>query len=556
MKKLVVIFLLAAMLVSGFVSFNPVEAESVTTIKIFIGKTDAYVNGVKTTLDQPPVIINNRTMVPVRFVSENLKANVNWDPKLREVTVKMLNNTAILDIDKAAAQANGYTVSLDSPATIIKSTGRTVVPVRFVGDTLGCDVTWNATEKSVTIKFSPDWITNPVQVPFWHAMQAKLGEALNGLIDEYNATHPRIKIVGTAVANYTGLQQKTVAAISGGTPPLITQAYENWVAQYMMGSYLTPMQNYVNGPNGLTQQDIADFYPIMWKDGYMQDGKMWMLPFNKSTEVMYYNVDMLKAYGYDHPPKTWTEFAEMCQKLTKEDGSQWGSSFGSDVDLFYAMVYEWGGKVLSDDYKKVLFDKDANAINSVKFVNDLYKNGYAHFTTGYNYQTDFGAGKCAFVFASIASYTYMDKAVGGKFKFAEAPLPAGPVGQYGVMYGTNVVIFGAKYSQDQQNAAWDFVKWFTSTNQTARWAMQTGYLPVRKSALDVPEMKAYIAAHPEAQAGYEQLPNCLAEPPTKEWNTARTDIGNELAKIYLQKILPEDGIKELGQKIRSYIPGY
>jgi ABC-type glycerol-3-phosphate transport system substrate-binding protein len=86
--------------------------------------------------------------------------------------------------------------------------------------------------------------------------------------------------------------------------------------------------------------------------------------------------------------------------------------------------------------------------------------------------------------------------------------------------------------------------------------MKTGYLPVRKSALDIPEMKAYIAAHPEAQAGYEQLPNCLAEPPTKEWNTARSDIGNELAKIYLQKISPEDGIKELGQKIRSYLPGY
>lgn len=556
MKKLFLFLILVALVVSSSLAIAPVKAQqNVTTIKIFIGKAEAYVNGTKTTLDQPPEIINSRTMVPIRFVSENMNATVDWNATTREVTIKLLNNTAILGIDKATAQANGYPVTLDSPATIVKATGRTIVPIRFVSDTLGADVTWNATERSVTIQFSSDWLTSPIEITFWHAMQAKLGESLTGLIAEFNATHPRIKVVPTAVANYTGLQQKTVAAISAGDPPLITQAYENWTAQYMMGSYLTPMQTYINGPNGFTKQNIQDFFPGMWQDGYMPDGKFWMLPFNKSTEVMFYNVDMLKAAGYDHPPKSWTEFAQICEKLTKEDGSQWGASMGSDVDLWYAMAYEWGGKVLSDDYSKVLFDKDQNTIASVSFLNDLYKNGSVHFTTGYDYQTDFGAGKCAFIFSSIAGYTYIDKAVGGKFKWAEAVIPSGPVAQYGVMYGTNVVIFGAKYSQAQQNAAWEFVKWFTNTDQTAKWAAETGYLPVRKSALNVPILKSFINDHPELKAGYDQLPNCLAEPPTNQWNRARTDIANELSKIFLQKISPEDGMKELGQMVRSYIGG-
>jgi multiple sugar transport system substrate-binding protein len=556
MKKLLTVLVLVSMVASSVLAVSPVKAASATTtIKIFIGKTVAYVNGTKTALDQPPVIINNRTMVPIRFVSENLKADVKWDSIARQVTISLLNNTAVLTIDQSTAQANGYTVYLDAPATIIKTTSRTIVPIRFVSDTIGADVVWNASEKSVTVTLNPDWLANPVQVSFWHAMQAALGTALNGLITEFNATHPRIKIVGTAVANYTGLQQKTVAALSGGDPPAVTQAYENWVAQYMLGNYLAPMKNFINGANGLLQNDINDYFQIMWQDGYMPDGKMWMMPFNKSTEVVYYNADMLKAYGYDSPPKTWDEFATMVKAMTKADGSQWGASAGADVDLWYAMINEWGGKVFTKDNSTVLFDRDANAIASVKFLNDLYAGKYIHFTTGYNYQTDFGNQKCCFTFASIASYTYMVAAAGGKFKVAEAPLPAGPAGQYGVMYGTNIVIFTKGYTKEQQDAAWTFVKWFTSPHPTAEWSIQTGYLPVRKSALNLPEMKTFIAAHPEAVAGFTQLSHCLVEPPTQQWNTARTDISNEMQKIFLQKISPEDGMKELGQKVRSYIGG-
>ena len=554
MKKVIAV-LAVVVLLFAFVAVKPqANAAAVKNIVIYVGKTSGTIDGKSTTLDQAPVIVNGSTLVPIRFISEAFGATVDWNNSTREATIKLLNNTIILKVDSATATVNGYKVYLDAPATIIKQSGRTVVPIRFVSDSLGADVTWNATSKSVTIKFSEDWLKNPVEVTFWHAMQSAQGESLTKLINEFNATHPRYKIVQTAVANYNSLQQKTTAALTSGQPPVITQAYENWVANYMLGNLLTPIENFVKDPSvGLSQAEINDFYPIMWQDGYMPDGKMWMMPFNKSNLVMYYNIDMLKAAGFNAPPKTWDEFATMVKALTKEDGSQWGCSVGGDVDLWYSMVYAWGGQVLSKDYKTVLFDKDANAIAAVTFMNDLYKNGYINFTTGYNYQTDFGNSKCAFTFASVASYTYMDAAVGGKFKWAEAPIPAGPKGQYSVMYGTNVVIFGAKQSDEVKRGAWEFVKWFDAPYQTARWSMDTGYLPVRKSALDLPEFKEFLAANPARKAGFDQLPNCLVQPPTKEWNQARTDISAELQKIYLQKISPADGLKELATKMRSYI---
>lgn len=554
MKKLIAVLAIVVMLFT-FVRIVPtVSAENVKTVVVYVGKTQATIDGKSTTLDQAPVIVNGRTMVPIRFVSEALGATVDWNNATREATIKLLGNTIVLKIDSPTATVNGYTVYLDAPATIVKSTGRTVVPLRFVSDSLGADVTWNATDKSVTVKFSEDWIKNPTQITFWHAMQAALGQALTKLIDEFNATHPRYKIVQTAIANYSSLQQKTTAALASGQPPVITQAYENWVANYMLGNFLTPMEKFVKDPSmGLSQADINDFFPIMWKDGYMPDGKMWMMPFNKSVLVMYYNVDMLKEAGFNHPPKTWDEFATMVKALTKPDGSQWGASVGGDVDLWYSMVHAWGGKVLTDDFRNVLFDKDPNALKAVEFMNDLYKNGYIHFTTGYNYQTDFGNKKCGFVFASVASYTYINQAVAGKFKWAQAPIPAGPKGQYTVMYGTNVVIFGEKYAPEVKRGAWEFVKWFDAPYQTARWSIDTGYLPVRQSALNLPVFKQFLSDHPERKAGFDSLNFALVQPPTKEWNQARSDIGAELQKIYLQKISPADGIKELGQKLRSYI---
>ena len=554
MKKLIAVFAIVTLLFAFVVVKPQANAAAVKNIVIYVGKTSGTIDGKSTTLDQAPVIVNGRTLVPIRFISEAFGASVDWNNSTREATIKLLNNTIVLKVDSTTATVNGYTVYLDAPATIIKQTGRTVVPIRFVSDSLGADVTWNATNKSVTIKFSEDWLKNPVEITFWHAMQSAQGESLTKLINEFNATHPRYKIMPTAIANYNSLQQKTTAALTSGQPPVITQAYENWVANYMLGNRLTPIENFVKDPSiGLSQAEINDFYPIMWQDGYMPDGKMWMMPFNKSNLVMYYNIDMLKEAGFNAPPKTWNEFATMVKALTKEDGSQWGCSVGADVDLWYAMIYEWGGQVLSKDYKTVLFDKDANAIAAVTFMNDLYKNGYIHFTTGYNYQTDFGNKKCAFTFASVASYTYMDAAVGGKFKWAEAEIPAGPKGQHSVMYGTNVVIFGVNQSPEVQRGAWEFVKWFDAPYQTARWSMDTGYLPVRKSTLDLPIFKQFLEANPARQAGFDQLPNCLVEPPTKEWNQARTDISAELQKIYLQKISPTDGLKELATKMRSYI---
>jgi multiple sugar transport system substrate-binding protein len=140
---------------------------------------------------------------------------------------------------------------------------KTLVPIRFIAESMGATTVWNATLRKVTVQFSLDWLKNKAVVPFWEAMAAALGDSLKGLTNEFNATHPSMEVQLVPMANYTTLQTKTVGAIAAKDPPLIAQAYENWAAQYATGFYLSTFDSYINGSNGLSKADIADFFPKM-----------------------------------------------------------------------------------------------------------------------------------------------------------------------------------------------------------------------------------------------------------------------------------------------------
>lgn len=128
-----------------------------------IDKLEAKVFGKTVANDVAPIITNDRTMLPARFVAENLGAVVSWDEADRIVTIKGKNLktgedvTIIITIDKATATVNGGEINLDSPAFIRND--RTYTPVRFIAEQLGADVNWDENERNVIITL-PDKAEN------------------------------------------------------------------------------------------------------------------------------------------------------------------------------------------------------------------------------------------------------------------------------------------------------------------------------------------------------------------------------------------------------------
>ncbi len=116
---------------------------------LIIDKKEASVFGEIKENDVEPVIANDRTMLPARFVAENLGATVEWNADERKVTVKNETTTIEIVIDSAVAWVNGAEVALDSPAFIAND--RTYTPVRFIVENLGAKIDWNPEMRMVTI---------------------------------------------------------------------------------------------------------------------------------------------------------------------------------------------------------------------------------------------------------------------------------------------------------------------------------------------------------------------------------------------------------------------
>ena len=129
---------------------------SQTVIILQIGKTSFTVNGVANTLDSPPVIKNSRTLLPIRAIVEAIGGTVSWDGTEKKVTVSLGSNTIELWIGKSNAKVNGIDTPIDSTNSKVVPeiiNGRTMLPLRFVTESLGCDVQWDGTTNTVTITY-------------------------------------------------------------------------------------------------------------------------------------------------------------------------------------------------------------------------------------------------------------------------------------------------------------------------------------------------------------------------------------------------------------------
>ena len=121
------------------------------SMKLQIGNKNAIVNGEVVSLDAPPVIVNSRTLVPLRFISESFGADIKWDPVLKIVHIKFEDTNIILQIGEKLASVNGKKVELDSLPQIIN--GRTMVPLRFIVESFKANVVWDPGTRTITITY-------------------------------------------------------------------------------------------------------------------------------------------------------------------------------------------------------------------------------------------------------------------------------------------------------------------------------------------------------------------------------------------------------------------
>jgi multiple sugar transport system substrate-binding protein len=395
----------------------------------------------------------------------------------------------------------------------------------------------------------------PVTITFAEAMASGTQKpALATLVKEFESAHPNVTVKLLVQPNYSTLYTKTLAMVAAGTPPTIAQAYEGWAQRYADSNAIIPLEPFIHGKNGLSEAELSSLWPPLIKDMQLQDGKTWMLPFNKSDFVAFYNADWLARVGMK-PPKTWADFVKVAESVTSKSDNTWATSIdpGSKTGpangtyVFVALLRAYGGHVFQNG--KVVWDSPAG-VQALTLLSKLVDQGAVKIGTNYPGQTALGAQRAAFDFSTIAGYPYIVNAVGGKFTMKVAAMPEGPAGPGNVLQGTNIVLF-AKATQAQRDAAWSFMKFLIQPKQTAYWAEQTGYLPVTKDAL--PLMKDYLDKHPYQRIAANSLANALPTPSQPHSEEMFGYLSSALQSVFVGHADPQKALTSAAHQAQALV---
>ena len=397
---------------------------------------------------------------------------------------------------------------------------------------------------------------------FWHTQSQDNAALLQEIVDDYNATDPPMTVSLRYVGGYTELFRKVRATIATNKmPPDLVVAYESMVAEYIELGAAAALDDYITDPEiGLPPESLADIFPsILAGNRYPSYGNhYYTFPFTKSILMMYTSRALLREAGLSgDPPKTWDEFKAMCaavRKMGKE-----GYALSVDASTINGIVMSFGGSVLDEQNRRALFDSPAG-LAAFELIHDMARAGlcYQIDRRSYGDRKDFSSGRCAFMIRSSTTRPYLENDIGDRFDWDLAVIPQGTAEQaerdpVTVLFGANIAVL--KTTPERQRAAWRFVKYFVSRDVTAKWALGTGYLPVRESAAATPAVRAFFSENPRNRRAFDALPHARTEPGVAGWQAVRTEIELAEADAVRGRIPPGEIAAKLNREANAALGG-
>jgi multiple sugar transport system substrate-binding protein len=355
---------------------------------------------------------------------------------------------------------------------------------------------------------------NPVTLTLWHNFGGQMQSSMDELIEEFNLTTGKEKGVIISVTSISGsasLQEKLtmIAAGDPGAPemPNITTAYPATAVVLADKELLVPVDKY------FTDSELADYIPRFLEEGKLSDGKLYVFPFAKSTEVLFINqtlferfstatgvtVDNLSTFeGIAKAAMTYYRWTDEQTPDVVNDGKAFYSA-----DSFFNLA-----QVGMEQMGTSLFDGTQLQLDTPEFEqiwNNVFecavKGGYAIYG---GYSSDLSktgdiicsTGSTAGILFYGDEVTYPDNTK-EKVEYAVLPYPIFEGGKnIAIQRGSGLII--AKSTPQKEEAAALFLKWFTSPEQNIRFISSTGYLPVTNQA---------FTDHMEGEIAENSIPN-------------------------------------------------
>ncbi len=446
--------------------------------------------------------------------------------------------------------------STTSPVTSTTGSASTVISSSTSSSSTSSLAAAASSKKVVPTPTAVPVTVRGTKVTFWHTQSGPNAQLLNAIVLDFNKSQSSYTVAPEYKGNYNDLYKANLAAINAGQPVTLSVAYENQVAEFYQSGLVVAWDEYMNSSQiGLSAADKADFFPAFLELGkFPQFGNKFLtFPFAKSLELLWYNADMVKQAGFDKPPATWDDFKTQMLKINKSVSPAW--EFSADASRFATWVFSRGGNLISPDGKTLTIDTP-EAEEAMTLLAEAVKAKAVRAPQGYQSETDFEQQRTAFYQDSSAARSYMLadlKKAGKTFNWTAEMPPVGKTGQIprSDLYGGNVCLF--KTTAEAQRGAWVFMKYFSSTKQTAAWALGTGYMPLRNSATETPAYKRFLAENPRNGVAIDGLtyPGNAGEPKVAAWQQVRDILQSMLQSVMAGTVQPKQALAEANQKANN-----
>jgi sn-glycerol 3-phosphate transport system substrate-binding protein len=350
-----------------------------------------------------------------------------------------------------------------------------------------------------------------------------VGGPITAIIDEYARTYSEQNEGVTIVPVYTGSYQdtitRTVTAFRGGNAP-------DMAVLLAVDTFTLYDEDMIVAISDVARSEeekawLASFYPAFLENGSIE-GKVWGVPFQRSTPVLYWNKEAFAAAGLDPEvaPANWEEQVAFGKQLTLKDAAGNVAQYGVQIPtsgfpywLFQGLTTQNDVILMNRDGNEVNFD-DPKVVEALEYLVALSREHEVMAPDIIEWGTtpqDFFQGRTAMMWTTTGNLTNVR--TNAPFDFGVAMLPANvrwgaPTG------GGNLFILHS--TPEREQAALDFIRWLTTPENQADWSIKTGYVATSPAAWETPAMQAYVADFPAAAVARDQLEFAVAELSTHE----------------------------------------
>lgn len=339
-----------------------------------------------------------------------------------------------------------------------------------------------------------------VEIEFWYGLGSVAGETMEGLIKEFNESQDKIHLTGVQQPSYDDTFQKVQAAIAANQPPACF--ISDNMQELARRDILEPLDDY------LDERTPVDDYLEVFMSPAQIDGHVYALPGYGTTQVIYYRKDILDQAGIDPEEmySTWENVYKYSKELQEGGYVEYGHlpMWGPNNMVDFARSN--GGQILSEDGTKVTINTP-EWVDAWEFVRkQIFEDKTTKIESGgqgweYWYRTIDNV-----MDGTAVSYTGSSGDKGDlDFSIIDSAVQPGLNGNPGKPQ-SNALYFVIPKSAtpEQKAAAFEWLAFFTSPEVSARWSMKIGYIPVRKTVMDVPEYQAFVEENPYAGIPYKQ----------------------------------------------------